>query len=347
MTGLPWHQSALRELLARRARMPHALLLTGREGFGKVEFARSLAQSMLCEQPLEGGLACGVCPACGWFGEGNHPDFREVLPDNLVEDEAEGDVETRATDTKPEKKSAQITIEQIRNLQQFITLSTHRAGWRVLVLHPAEAMNPQAANALLKTLEEPTPQTLMLLVTDQAGRLMPTVRSRCQVVTVPGCEPAVAERWLLEQGLDSANAKAAVAQAGGAPLLALAWSDEAWQASRRQVMSALAEPERADWLQLAGTLEKADLKAILLWVHTWCCDLVLQQQAGIVRHHPDYAQAATRLAQRAPAASLFRFESELRQLRRHIQHPLNARLWLEHLLLSYSLVVNPAHSARD
>ncbi|MBL8517842.1 MAG: DNA polymerase III subunit delta' [Betaproteobacteria bacterium] len=345
MTGLPWHQQALRELLARRERMPHAVLLTGREGFGKVEFARALAQSMLCEQPAAGGLACGACPACGWFGEGNHPDYREVLPDNLVEDEP--DAEAVATDAKPEKKSAAITVDQIRALQQFITLSTHRAGWRVLVLHPAEAMNPQAANALLKTLEEPTPHTLMLLVTDQAGRLMPTVRSRCQVVTVPGCEPSAAEAWLVEQGLSGRVAQDVLAQAGGAPLLALAWADEAWQDSRRQVLTALAEPERADWLQLAGALEKTDLKPILHWVHTWCCDLVLQQQTGGVRHHPDFAKAAAKLADRASALALFRFESELRQLRRHIQHPLNARLWLEHLLLSYSLVVAPADAGRD
>jgi DNA polymerase III subunit delta' len=344
VTGLPWHQSAIRELLARRERMPHALLLTGREGFGKVEFARALAQSMLCEQPAAGGLACGACPACGWFSEGNHPDFREVLPDNLVEEEL--DAEAVTNDAKPEKKSAQITIDQIRALQQFITLSTHRAGWRVLVLHPAEVMNPQAANALLKTLEEPTSNTLMLLVTDQAGRLMPTVRSRCQVVIVPGCEAPVAEKWLLDQGLDARVAREALTQAGGAPLLALAWSGEEWQASRRQVLSALAEPERADWLQLAGNLEKADLKPILHWVHTWCCDLVLQQQTGAVRHHPDFAKAAARLAEQAASSALFRFESELRQLRRHIQHPLNARLWLEHLLLSYSLAVLPASADR-
>ncbi|MDX2218732.1 MAG: DNA polymerase III subunit delta' [Burkholderiales bacterium] len=344
MASLPWHQEALSGLIARRERMPHALLLTGREGFGKVEFARALAQSMLCEQPAQGGLACGACPACGWFAEGNHPDYREVLPDSMVEDDAEveADGTTKSADAKPEKKSAQITIEQIRNLQQFITLSTHRAGWRVLVLHPAEAMNPQAANALLKTLEEPTANTLMLLVTDQAGRLMPTVRSRCQVVTVPGCEPEVAERWLLDQGLDARIARDALAQAGGAPLLALAWSEDTWQESRRQVLAALAAPERADWLQLAGLLEKSDLKAVLLWVHTWCCDLVLQQQTGAVRHHPDFAKDAARIAGQATAHALFRFENELRQLRRHIQHPLNARLWLENLLLSYSLAVKAA-----
>lgn len=318
--------------------MPHALLLTGREGFGKVEFARALSRSMLCEAPQPTGLACGSCPACGWFAEGNHPDFREVLPDNLVEDDPDAEA-IPAAEAKPEKKSAQITIQQIRDLQQFIVLSTHRAGWRILLLHPAEAMNPQAANALLKTLEEPTPGTLMILVSDQPGRLMPTVRSRCQVITVPVCEPDVALQWLQSQGLDIEHASTVLAQAGGAPLLAQEWADEGYQASRRQVLSALADPERADWLQLAGSLEKAELKPVLHWVHTWCCDLILQRTVGSVRHHPDFAKAAARLSTRAPVIALFQFESELRQLRRHIQHPLNARLWLEHLLLSYARIV--------
>jgi len=339
MSWLPWQEDSLKALLARRERMPHALLLTGRAGIGKVEFARGVAQSLLCEQPAVSGLACGVCPACGWFRECNHPDYREVLPENLVEDEP--GAEAPATDAKPEKKSAQITIQQIRDLQQLITLTTHRAGWRVLVLHPAEAMNPQAANALLKTLEEPTPNTLMLLVTDQAGRLMATVRSRCQIVTVPTPDVDAARNWLASEGLQGAQADSLLAQAGGAPLLAKEWADEDWQAQRRQVLSALSEPGRADWLQLAGTLEKADLKAVLHWVHTWCCDLILAQHTDTIRHHPDFAKPLRALAARSPRMPLFRLESELRLMRRHVQHPLNARLWLEQLLLSYSHAVQP------
>lgn len=320
--------------------MPHALLLTGRDGFGKVEFARALAQSLLCENPQPQGLACGACPACGWFSEGNHPDYREVLPESLMEDEAEPD--SVAAETKAEKKSSQITIEQIRALQQFITLSTHRSGWRVLVLHPAEAMNPQAANALLKTLEEPTAHTLMILVSDQPGRLMATVRSRCQVIQVPVCEEPVARDWLAAQGIDGRAATGLLQQAGGAPLKALAFAEDEYQTARRQVLGALADPARSDWLALAGAFEKSELKHFLDWTHTWVCDLLLTQQTGAPRHHPDFAQQAQRLAAGASADALFRLESELRQRRRHLQHPLNPRLWLEQLLISYAASVAPA-----
>jgi DNA polymerase III subunit delta' len=337
MSLLPWHRPALTAQLARRDRMPHALLLTGPEGYGKVEFARALAQSLLCENADAEGVACGQCAACGWFGEGNHPDYREVLPENLMEEDAES--EPVASDSKPEKKSAQITIEQIRALQQFITLSTHRSGWRLLVLHPAEAMNPQAANALLKTLEEPTPSTLMILVSDQPGRLMATVRSRCQVVQVPVCDEALARDWLVAQGIDARAAGNLLQQAGGAPLKALAFSEDDYQSARRQILSALAEPAKSDWLGLAGAFEKGDLKNVLDWTHTWVCDLLLTQQTGDVRHHPDFAQQARRLADQASPSALFRMENDLRQRRRHLQHPLNARLWLEQMLLSYAASV--------
>ena len=139
---LPWHDAALRELLHRREKLPHALLLYGRQGIGKVAFARAIAQSLLCESP-DHVVACGVCDACGWFAQGNHPDFRELLPESLTEDEVDADVPADL-DAKEKKKSKEIKIEQVRNIADFMTLSTHRDGFRVLLIHPAEAQRPAA-----------------------------------------------------------------------------------------------------------------------------------------------------------------------------------------------------------
>ncbi|MBI3939049.1 MAG: DNA polymerase III subunit delta', partial [Betaproteobacteria bacterium] len=142
-----------------RTRLPHALLLIGPEGTGKLDFATFLAQSLLCEAPAPGAEACGKCPACGWFAAGNHPDFRLVQPEAL-EQKAEGE---GAPDEKP--SSRQIAVEQVRGLSHFIVLSPHRRGLKVILMHPAEALNVNAANALLKNLEEPPAGTLFLLVT--------------------------------------------------------------------------------------------------------------------------------------------------------------------------------------
>jgi DNA polymerase III subunit delta' len=329
-----WHRAPLRTLLARREKLPHALLVQGHAGIGKVEFARAAAQSLLCEKP-EDGFACGACPACGWFAEGNHPDYREILPENLKAED--GDAEATGDSDKAEKKSAQITIDQVRDLRQFVSLSTHRDGFRVLLIHPAEAMNPAAANALLKTLEEPTPRTLILLVADQPGRLLATVKSRCQALVLQQPEEKEAIAWLEEQGVK--EAKVLLAQAGGAPLLALEWADESYQNQRKQFLDALGDFKRSDWLQVAATFEKSDLTQIVHWLQTWCCDLITMKQIGEARHHPDFESAIKKVAADAPLAPLFRYESALRHSRRTIQHPLNARLLLEQLLISYTQAV--------
>lgn len=331
---LSWHRAPLQTLLARRAKLPHALLIQGKAGIGKVEFARTVAQTLLCETP-EAGLACGTCSACGWFAQGNHPDYREILPESLKADDA--DAEPSSDTDKAEKKSAQITIDQVRDLRQFVSLSTHRDGFRVLLIHPAEAMNPAAANALLKTLEEPTPRTLILMVADQPGRLLATVKSRCQALVLPSPDTAEATAWLKEQGVS--GAEVLLAQAGGAPLLALEWADESYQGQRKQFLDALGDPRRSDWLGVAAAFEKSDLVQVVHWLQTWCCDLITVKQIGEARHHPDFAQVIGRVAAEAPLAPLFRYESALRQSRRTIQHPLNARLLLEQLLISYAQAV--------
>jgi DNA polymerase III subunit delta' len=336
---LPWHRQPLDELLARREKLPHALLIHGQQGIGKVEFARAVAQSLLCESP-DSGVACGQCPACGWFNQGNHPDYRELLPENMVEeDEADGEA-VAETDAKEKKKSREIKIDQIRAISDFMTLSTHRDGFRVLLIHPAETMNLAAANALLKTLEEPPPRTAILLVTDQLARLLATIRSRCQRVQLPAPTHEVALAWLTAQAVNTGRggAEAALAMAGGAPLDAVAFADGTYQSERTQFVSALADAE-LDYTACAQTFEKSDLNNVLTWLQTWVSDLILVNLAGAPRHHIDQQKALTAMARELDLPRLFRFESLLRQARRSIGHPLNARLLLEQLLISYRQAV--------
>jgi DNA polymerase-3 subunit delta' len=338
---LHWQIAPLCEILKRRGMLAHAYLIHGSEGIGKVEFARALAQSLLCEAADQSGIACGTCPACHWFMQGNHPDFREIVPAALQAGTAGEEEETVEEATKPEKKSTQITIEQVREIGQLVALSTHRDGHRVVLIHPADAMNQAAANALLKTLEEPTPRTLILLVTNRPGRLMATVRSRCQKLLVAGPTRADALAWLKAEGV--AEPASLLAQAGGAPLLARGWADADHQAQRRSFLKTLGDPGNADWLTLAASLEKADLRVVVRWLQTWCCDLIYQKSAGQIRHHSDFRPALERLAHNAHLTELFRYESNLRSARRTISHPLNARLLLEQLLISYAdTVITPS-----
>ncbi|HSW52736.1 MAG TPA: hypothetical protein VLG93_05865, partial [Sulfuricaulis sp.] len=129
----PWH-GALWSALARQfEQLPHALLLQGRPGLGKHDFAVQLAQALLCEQARD-GMACGQCHCCRLFAAGTHPDLAGV---GLVED------------------AKSIAVDQIRALGDFLSLRPHTAARKVVIISPAEAMNINAANSLLKLLEEP------------------------------------------------------------------------------------------------------------------------------------------------------------------------------------------------
>lgn len=335
MTPLPWHHELLERLLADRTRMPHALLLHGPAGIGKVAFARALAASALCETPRK-GLACGACPSCHWLSQGNHPDFREIVPEAAADDEEEGEAEAKAD----KAKSLVIKIDQVRAVADFVSLTTHRAGYRVLLLHPAEALHPNAANAMLKTLEEPPAHTLIVLVSAQPARLLPTILSRCRQVALHAPAAREALAWLREQPV--ADAEASLAAAGGAPLLARDLAEPQEAELRKRVVAELSKPSGADALGFAAAIDRARLERFIYWMQTWVHDLVRVRLAGSPRHH---VSASAPLASRARAAdleALLALDRELAEARRLASHPLNPRLVAEHLLMAYNRATQAA-----
>ena len=233
MTIPSFQQDAWTRLVRLAEQAPHALLLHGPEGVGKLQLAERFAQLLLCEAPQPRTAPCGKCDACHWFLAGHHPDLRLVEPETIAfEDRQEraGDSsllrvnrETARTrfeeDKKRTKPSAEIRIEQIRGLADFLNLGSHRDGKRIVIVHPAEAMNPISANAVLKSLEEPPASAMFLLVSHRPARLLPTVRSRCIAVPIPLPNAAAAKAWLDSQGVRDAARR--LAFAGGAPLKAL------------------------------------------------------------------------------------------------------------------------------
>ena len=162
MNPLELHNESWSRLNARRVRLPHAMLFVGQKSIGKRALAQAFAESLLCEQPQSDQIACGTCPSCLWLSQGNHPDFRLIQPEALAEGDEQGEGEGKVDSKK--KPSQQITIDQIRGLDDFLHVGTHRHGLRVILIHPAEAMNRSTANSLLKSLEEPAPSTLFILV---------------------------------------------------------------------------------------------------------------------------------------------------------------------------------------
>ncbi|CAH2800219.1 MAG: DNA polymerase III delta prime subunit (EC [uncultured Caballeronia sp.] len=338
----PWQSDDWHRLQQLRAHWPHALLLHGGAGVGKLDFAQHLAQSLLCETPATNGEACGTCPACPWFQHGNHPDYRVVLPAALA-----GLVST-ATDASPDgsadksdgdegKKSRmpskEIKIDQVRALLDFCALGSHRGGMRVVLIYPAEMLNAAAANALLKTLEEPPPGVVFLLVSARVDRLLPTVISRCRRWPMRVPSPQEASTWLAAQGID--DPAGLLAQAGGAPLAALALASDENRAMRDFLLMQLAAGPNCDDFACGENLQKVPVPLVLGWLQRWLYDLLTQSTAGRPRYFPGAAKALARCAQSADSAALVRYMKTVTRQRAVENHPLNARLVFEELFMGY------------
>jgi len=310
--------------------LSHAILIQAGEGYGVFEFAQGVAQALLCERRPVGGEACGVCAACNWFGLGNHPDFRLVVPDSMAADTpAEGE-----EPAKKEKRSEQIRIEQVRALADFLAVGTHRGGARVILIYPADAMNLNTQNALLKNLEEPPPATVFLLATSQPDRLLPTVRSRCLKFALPLPDPKQVSRCLEEQGIE--HPEAALAGVGGAPLIALKAAET--EADRERFLEGLRNP-RFDPIGLAESIQRIPLWDVVGWLQRWSYDLLLSRLAGRVRYHVNHEGVISDTSSHCKAEDIAGYLRRLAQARSLARHPLNSKLFVEDLLLHYQRMI--------
>lgn len=222
----PWQQRVLDSALASLAerRLGHALLLTGAARMGKLDVAQVLVRRLLCQTPGGDGLACDRCRGCELARAGTHPDFRNV---------------TFLPNDKGDKLRSEIVVDQMRELGPWFALTPQMGGAQVALISPANALNINAANALLKTLEEPSSNRYLILVTDRPGRLPATIRSRCQRLEFrpPSREEAAA--WLRARGHGDAALGPALDAARGHPGLAEDWLVHGGLALRREVQGEL------------------------------------------------------------------------------------------------------------
>ncbi|MCU7906113.1 MAG: DNA polymerase III subunit delta' [Candidatus Thiodiazotropha sp. (ex Epidulcina cf. delphinae)] len=318
---LPWQDEQWRYLQQAmlQGRLPHALLLSGPQGLGKERFALSLAQSCLCRDRDASGRPCGVCRHCQLMYSGNHPDLQWVRAE-------EG------------SKSGEIKIEAIRALTAGATLTAHSGGHKVIAIQPAHRMNNAAANSLLKTLEEPTPGTVILLLTDQPAKLLPTIRSRCQKVLFQPPDEQHALVWLSDK-VTHADPATLLALANGAPLKAVALDDAALLSSRGEMLSdflALGE-DRRDPVRLARQWNPFDRSLLLEWLAGWVIDLLrLKSGADSPQlFNRDHGQALQNTADKLNSRALQRYLTRIYQARGLVDGNLNPQLTLEKLLIEW------------
>jgi DNA polymerase III subunit delta' len=322
----PWHATALQSLM-QGGLGHHAWLLVGAPGAGTGELAMSFAAALLCHAP-EAGHACGKCESCRWWQAGLHPDLRVLSPDEQGEDDEV-------------QKRKEIKIGAVRALGEWAPGSPH-GKLKVVVVSPANTLNTEAANALLKLLEEPPPTVRFILTTNDRKRIPATVLSRCVSFPVPLPDAANATAWLKNEAIPAAQIGLLLAQSGGLPLAAKALADEKMQTQRRLFLDALSKPRElsaltwGDAIERIGKAEKRDaLTAYLDWLIAWTHDLATVCAQGAPRYNPDFTPSIENLAKTLHAVGCFRYYAILIKQKRLVQHPLNARLVLEDVLIGY------------
>ena len=260
---LPWHSAAVAQL--RQAwsanRLPHAILLQGADGLGKKSFAAWRGAPVLCEKSVDGKLdVCGACASCALIKAGTHPDLYWVAP---------------------EEEKTQLSVDQVRAACEKLSTTSFRQGYKVAVLEPAHQMTPGAANSVLKTLEEPSRDSLLVLLTSRPSGLLPTVRSRCQKLSIARPPAADAIAWVKQESGKSVS-PALLEFSGGAPLLALEYADGRFDALSQSMQKAIKDllSGDADVTQIAAEWEKDALIDRLIWLDLWLSSLARAGIAG-------------------------------------------------------------------
>ncbi|MBH9520055.1 DNA polymerase III subunit delta' [Pseudomonas aeruginosa] len=322
----PWQQ-ALWSQLGGRAQHAHAYLLYGPAGIGKRALAEHWAAQLLCQRPAAAG-ACGECKACQLLAAGTHPDY-------FVRE--------------PEEAEKPIRVDQVRDLVGFVVQTAQLGGRKVVLLEPAEAMNVNAANALLKSLEEPSGDTVLLLISHQPSRLLPTIKSRCvqQACPLPGA--AASLEWRA-RALPDAPAEALeelLALSGGAPLTAQRLHGQGVREQRAQVVEGVKKllKQQIAASQLAESWNSVPLPLLF----DWFCDWTL----GILRYQltrdeeglglADMRKVIQYLGDKSGQAKVLAMQDWLLQQRQKVLNKanLNRVLLLEALLVQWASLPGP------
>ena len=316
----PWQQNDWQQLQSyvTQQRVPQALLINGALGIGKQHLAEQFAHALLCERPKSDGLSCGECGSCLLVKAQTHPDFMDV---------------------QPEEVGKNITIAQIRALMEKLTLKPQFERYRVILIHPADALNNAAANAFLKFLEEPTERTVLILVTHRLNKLPATIKSRCQKFTVVMPDKNLVLPWLLQQ---TNNAEIVLNLAQGAPLLAKKYATDehtqqrhdcfaAWLSVAKQQSHPVIVAEQ--WLKLPEA-------TLLFWLSSWVIDLMRYryQTAPKNLYHADLNVPLSELAVRLNPIKLIEFYDLLLFSRRRLETQINKQVLWEEILITWSLL---------
>ena len=319
----PWHSDKWSQTTRyfKDKRLAHAVLLSGPEDIGKLEFCLAYIQRLNCTNPTLDDHACGSCRDCQLFSANTHPDIRLI---NANDDDLD------------KNKVEQVKVDDVRDINQFIMLSRQQGEYKVVCINYAETMNINAANALLKTLEEPPQNSILFLISHRADSLLPTIKSRCQIwkFNLPGEAESLA--WLTQQKADD-KWPSLLKVAGFRPLLALELQQSGLGEDRLDFYRDVHQlfHGKINITKVSAKHQDVQLERIVGWQQAWCADLVRchYENEPVTLENPDIRRSLHSLVGRVDLHLLFRFMDKLIELRRFSSAPLNKRLFIEDMLI--------------
>lgn len=341
----PWNKSKAASIVRDQQRLPHAMLFTGPKGLGKNAFAMWLAQFLFCAKPSAEGAACGQCQGCRLFAAGSHPDLHVVQPESIYK--SSGTLMAQyalryppAEKSKESKDSTAIRIDQIRSLIDSAQTRPQIGACSVMLLSPADTMNVNAANSLLKLLEEPPASNYLVLVADRPARLPATIRSRCAHTEfrIPPVDTALA--WQQSRGQSESNARLLLELAGGAPIAAFDLAESGFLDQRKALLEDLEKLSsgQGDPIACAARWKPFGAERCLLWLQGWLSDLILtamQVSRGRL-HNPDLGTHLQAIEKRLDLKQLILFSDGVARGRSLLGGPLDEQLLLEDLLIRWT-----------
>lgn len=315
----PWLLSDGGALMARSSarRLPHALLITGIDGIGKRAFGQWLAESLLCRNANEDG-ACGVCDSCRQLLADSHPDYRKLIPEGA---------------------NAAIKVDRVRDLVEWLQLTAGQGSYRVALLEDADSLNRNAANSLLKTLEEPGDHTVLILTATRIGSLPATIRSRCQKITLKMGDKSAAINWL---GEHMADPESALMQSGGGPYVALRNVTEERLAAHALLLKAWLDlfQHKGSVGRIADSLSGLDTAECLAVLSSWCLASAKKQVDVPIGVNPAVEQAITETLEQLGNEQWFTLHNRLLQLHRSDSASFKTQTVLEGLFADIRLMIN-------
>lgn len=349
-----WLAPARSQFLRLSMRLPHAILVQSERGLGKHTLANEMVASLLCDDPMSADSmlrACGTCKNCTMFVSGNHPDFHYISSERFVEAADSPLVEYAERYLEaPEKRGKRkprkiISVDQIRALIDSFNLSNHSARYKVALIEPTDAMNINASNALLKLLEEPNPDSVLILVCNDSSHLPMTIRSRCILLNVDPPAPEQAVSWLNLQGISESSAQKALAICGGAPLTALAYAHSKEVAQFENLLESLLAilQEGVGPVETREQLLKLQSSAVLLsWLQmvvNWLIGAAQERAYPGLAPWQAYSRTFTKLSRRldkTKLVALFQLYDELLLIKKQDLDIVNPSLLLDKWLITYS-----------